>query len=105
VGKRARRHRPGFDDYDDLLDAPIAHSIDLHGLTANEAEPAVRNFLATAHRKWPGRVVHIITGKGKGSGTPVLRTRIRVILQGMTALVAEYSLDVAEGGFLVRLRQ
>ena len=53
-----------------------------------------------------GEVAHIITGRGHGSaGRPVLRPLVgRLLARDFATLVAEYSKDVNEGGYLVRLR-
>jgi hypothetical protein len=52
---------------------PPQEQIDLHGLTAAEAEHRVANFLITARQK-KLMTVRIITGKGNHSqGNPVLR--------------------------------
>lgn len=66
----------------------------------------MRNFVATAARRTPGAVVHIITGKGKGSpGRPVLRGAVAALLRGdLAPRIADWSRDVDEGGFLVRVR-
>jgi DNA-nicking Smr family endonuclease len=51
-------------------------------------------------------VVHIITGKGRGSANgPVLRGLVKGLLRGeLRGMVAEWQLDDAEGGYRVRLR-
>jgi DNA-nicking Smr family endonuclease len=63
--KRRPKH-PRFDSSDDLLGAPLAGRVDLHGLSADQAEVVVRNFIDTWRRREPGAVVLVITGKGKG---------------------------------------
>lgn len=75
-----RGKHPTFDASDDLLDA--------------------------WRRRKPGAVVHIITGKGKGSaGEPVLRGVVKTLLQGeLGSMVAKWGLDDAEGGYKVQLR-
>jgi DNA-nicking Smr family endonuclease len=97
---------PRFDSSDPLLDAPVADELDLHGHTAAEAPGLVRGFLAGWARRGPGRVVHIITGKGRRSeGPPVLRGLVGRLLKGELArLVAESALDEDDGGYKVRLR-
>ena len=58
------------------LDGPVADTLDLHGMTWSEAEPAVVAFLNRVRKRQPGALVHVITGKGRGSpGHPVLKTR------------------------------
>ncbi len=89
-----------------LLGATPVATLDLHGRTAHEAALEARNFLMTWRRRQPGAVVRIITGKGTGSGGPaVLRPRVQRLLEGeLTAFVRGWSLDLHQGGFLVRLR-
>jgi DNA-nicking Smr family endonuclease len=101
-----RSKHPTFDASDSLLDASADQELDLHGYTAAEAPAAVRTFLHTWHRRKSGSVVHIITGKGKGSPSgPVLRGLVKGLLQGeFREIVAEWRPDDAEGGFRVRLR-
>jgi len=101
-----RGKHPSFDASDDLLDARPVASLDLHGFTAAETPQAVRSFLESWRRRKPGAIVHIITGKGKGSaGGPVLRGVVKTLLQGeLRSLVATWGLDDAEGGYMVELR-
>jgi DNA-nicking Smr family endonuclease len=101
-----RRGHPIFDSSDPLLDERVAADLDLHGYSATEAPAAVRAFLASWQRRKPGAVVHIITGKGKGSANgPVLRGLVRTLLQGeLRAMAAEWGLDDAGGGYKVRVR-
>jgi hypothetical protein len=106
VGSRGRRGHPTFDSRDPLLDPRADAELDLHGLGAIEARSAVRAFLESWRRRKAGAVVHIITGKGKGSaGGPVLRGLVKNLLQGeLRALVGEWGLDDGEGGYRVRVR-
>jgi DNA-nicking Smr family endonuclease len=105
VPKR-RSHHPTFDGGDSLLSAPLAGRLDLHRLTADQAEIAVRNFIDTWRRREPGAVVLIITGKGKGSADgPVLRPAIEALLKSrLRGFVSEWALDDSEGAFRVRLK-
>ncbi len=66
----------------------------------------MRDFLGSLARRAPGAVVHIVTGKGRGSaGRPVLRGAVAAQLKGELApRVADWSRDVDDGGFLVRVR-
>lgn len=66
----------------------------------------VQAFLLVEARSSRGRVVHIITGKGKGSQSEaVLRPLIATELRGACApLVADWSRDTDDGGYVVRLR-
>jgi len=96
---------PRFDSHDELLDAPVADTIDLHGLSAFEAEQTVRKVVENWHRRGGG-VLHFITGKGKGSvAGPVIKKKVAAMLKGeLTAYVADYSPDITGGGFKVRVR-
>ena len=89
-----------------LLDARPVEALDLHGYTLAEAVRTAKNFVVTWQRRAPGAVVRIITGKGKGSANgPVLRERVRRLLKSeLRGLVAESTLALDEGGFLVRLK-
>lgn len=100
------RRGPRFDPRDRLLDAPVHATLDLHGSTAEEARRLVRACVAGAAERSPGTVVHLITGKGRGSkGRPVLRGAVAALLKGELApQVADWARDVDEGGFLVRVR-
>ena len=107
--KRKRRKGPRpmeLGGFGDLLDATPVATLDLHGDTALEAERRVRDFIATHARISPGRVLHIITGRGRGSGTrPVLPGAVRRALGSeIKRFVEEYDRDLDEAGFLVRLR-
>lgn len=94
---------PRFDIRHPLLDARPADVLDLHGLRASEIAAPLERFL---RRQPAGAVVHIVTGRGRGSpGRPVLGPRVRRLLAGELApLVAEMEKDVNEGGFVVRRR-
>lgn len=96
---------PAFDSHDDLLDAPVADTIDLHGLSAVEAEVTVRKVVENWHRRGGG-VLHFITGKGKGSPAgPVLKRKVAALLMGdLSRYVADHAADEAGGGFKVRVR-
>ena len=78
-------------------------NLDLHGATASQVAQQVESFLK---RQRSGTVVHIITGRGRGStGPAVLRPRVNALLKGQLAvLVADYVKDLDEGGFIVRRR-
>lgn len=98
--------QPAFDSRDPLLDGRADAELDLHGFGANEASPAVRAFLETWQRRKAGALVHIITGKGRGSPAgPVLRGLVAGLLKSAPgSLVAEWAPDDAGGGFRVRVR-
>lgn len=101
---------PSFGGHDPLLDAEPAAPLDLHGDTALDAERRVRDFIRTHARISSGRVVHVITGKGRGSrGRPVLPGVVRRVLTddgeaGVARFVAEFDRDLDDAGFLIKLR-
>ena len=106
MGRRGKTGHPAFDTRDPLLDARADGELDLHGFGAIEARSAVRAFLESWRRRKAGAMVHIITGKGKGSaGGPVLRGLVKTLLQGeLRGMVSEWGLDDGEGGYRVRVR-
>ena len=106
MGPRGKGRHPAFDARDPLLDARADAELDLHGFGAMEARSAVRGFLESWRRRKPGAVVHIITGRGKGSpGAPVLRGLVKTLLRSeLRALVSEWGLDDGEGGYRVKVR-
>ena len=88
------------------LEGDVEDTLDLHGFDAASAERAVADFLRRVHRRTPGGLVHIITGKGRGSsGAPVLKRTIRTLLKTNPAglPVADWRNDLDGGGYLVRL--
>src|SRR2546421_12550798 len=94
--KRRSTH-PRFDASDDLLGAPLGGRIDLHGMTADEAEAAVRSFIETSRRREPGMVVLIITGKGN-----VLKPAVRGLLKTkLSAFISEWALDGWRAAFMI----
>ena len=106
MSRRKGPRQPVFDSRDALLDGPVDAQLDLHGFSATEAPSAVRTFLETWQQRKSRALVHIITGKGKGSANgPVLRGLVKGLLQGeLSAMVAEWGLDDSEGGYRVRVR-
>src|SRR5258705_3611984 len=100
MSKRGRGRHPAFDARDPLLDARADAELDLHGLGAIEARSAVRAFLEGWRRRKSGAVVHIITGKGKGSASgPVLRELVKTLLEReLRAMVQQSQLDDGAGG-------
>jgi DNA-nicking Smr family endonuclease len=72
---------------------------DLHGLRADEAKAALREFLAEAlaHNL---RCVRIIHGKGKGSGPrgPVIKTAVNMVLRKTAPVLAFTSARRVDGG-------
>jgi DNA-nicking Smr family endonuclease len=108
VARRRRRgpKHPDFGGFGDLLDASPVATLDLHGDTALEAERRVKDFVTAHSRISPGKVIHIITGRGRSSGArPVLPGAVRrALATEIRRFVEEYDGDLDEAGFLVRLR-
>jgi DNA-nicking Smr family endonuclease len=103
---RRRRAAPPPPNPFDPLDGPVSQTLDLHGAGAADARTTVRRFIESAARHSPGSLVHVITGKGRGStGGPVLKPVVRQLLAGeLGSLTREWAADPDGGGFLVRLR-
>lgn len=110
MARRKKRRKgggpPAFGFSGDLLDATPVATLDLHGDTALEAKRRVRDFVATHARISKGKVIHIITGRGGGSGRPpVLSGAVRRALTSETSrFIDEFDRDLDEAGFLVRLK-
>ena len=65
-----------------VIETPVA-KLDLHGLTADQAARRLRDFIRTQSRVSPGKVVHIVTGKGaRSEGPPVLPGVTQDVLSG-----------------------
>ena len=96
--------QPRFSSHDALLDSKPWKTLDLHGFTEAEARGQVQKLVKLPAAS--GKVIHIITGKGKGSGgKAVLKTAVKGMLTGsMSANVREWSLDSGDGGYRVLLR-
>ncbi|HKE12094.1 MAG TPA: Smr/MutS family protein [Myxococcota bacterium] len=96
---------PKFDPSDPLLDGPAAATLDLHGFPAGEVEPALKVFLETWKARMPGAVVHVITGRGRGSkGAPILRPLVRRLIKDLPAgMVRDWAPTHDEGGYRIRL--
>jgi len=90
---------------DPLFDVAADATLDLHGLSALEAERALRAFLQTWRARRPGAVLHVITGKGRGSaGRPALLPAVRRLLRGeLREMARDWALDLDEGGFLIQV--
>ena len=104
--RRRRQKAPSGDTLSDpILDRRPVAALDLHRYSASEVEQAVCNFVQTWGRRSSGSVVHIVTGKGRGSGgVPVLKPRVRQVLETrLEGAVREWTRDVDDGGFLVLL--
>jgi hypothetical protein len=104
--KKAGGGFPAYGSHDPLLDTVPAATLDLHGDIALDAERRVRDFIRTHARISSGKVIHVITGKGRGSGgRPVLPGVVRRVLAGDVArFVADFDRDLDEAGFLIRLK-
>jgi DNA-nicking Smr family endonuclease len=91
---------------DPLLDARPDATLDLHGMSVAEARGAVRSFVELWRGRRSGAVLHVITGKGRGSaGRPALRPAVRGVLRGeLRSVVGDWTLDADEGGYLIRVR-
>lgn len=89
-----------------LHSALVADEVDLHGLTADEAERRLQMFLQRVSRTASGEVVRVITGRGaRSEGQPVLQGVVRDALNGWLAdHVMEWAVDVGGGAYLVRVR-
>jgi len=100
-----RQRQPRFSSADPLLDAKTVATLDLHGFPAGEVEPALRAFLETWKARSPGAVVHVITGRGRGSkGAPILRPLVRRLLRDVPpGTIREFALTHNEGGYRIRL--
>jgi len=81
-------------------------TLDLHGFRASDVSPALETFLTSWRLRDEGGVVHIITGKGKGSpGRPVLQPRVRRLLsEDYDERIDWFEQDDSGGGFLVKLK-
>ena len=79
--------------------------LDLHGLSAREAEVQVCNFLERHARSSKGKVIHIITGKGTNSdGPPVLPGLVaRLLREELSEHVLECVGLVGGGAIAVRM--
>ena len=88
-----------------LVETPV-DALDLHGLSARQARERVERFLRSRARAHPGRVVHVVTGKGNRSeGAPVLLPMVASLLAEDAAEHVEESAGLrGGGGFAVRLR-
>ncbi len=84
----------------------LAATLDLHGFRASEVSLALETFITSWRRRAKGGVVHIITGRGKGSpGRPVLQPRVRRLLtEDYQDRIDWFEQDDSGGGFLVKLK-
>lgn len=105
MSRKTKGKFPIFDSHDQLLDAPVVDTVDLHGLSVIEADLTVRQVVETWHRRGGG-VLYFITGTGKGSvAGPVLKRKVAALLKrDLSAYVVDHARDDAWGGFKVRVR-
>lgn len=88
------------------LDGPVEDTLDLHGMTAVEAVAATAAFVLRVRKRRPGALVHVITGRGRGSaGRPVLKPKVRALLRSGELPVSDWGEDLDGGGFLLRLKR
>jgi len=106
MGRRKGPRAPQFDATDHQLGGRPVAELDLHGRERHEVEHLVKGFLEDWGRRSPGVVVHIITGRGRGSAAgPVLLPAVRTLLKTtLSHLVMHWAADDADGGFLVKVR-
>jgi DNA-nicking Smr family endonuclease len=84
----------------------VAARLDLHGLTAAQAERRVDSFLQAASRAHRGQVVKIVTGKGSRSDGPeVMRDLVRgAIVERHADAIADWGVETGGGAYLVEMR-
>jgi DNA-nicking Smr family endonuclease len=90
----------------DWTDRPAEATFDLHGQSVVEAAGSAEQFLRVQARVRPGRVVRLITGRGRAGGGAPVRTRVRTLLRNLKARgtpVEDFVLEESEGSFLVLL--
>jgi DNA-nicking Smr family endonuclease len=81
-------------------------TFDLHGQSVVEAAGSAEQFLRVQARVRPGRVVRLITGRGRAGGGAPVRTRVRTLLRNLKTrgtLVQDFILEDSDGSFLVLL--
>jgi DNA-nicking Smr family endonuclease len=91
---------------DRLLDGRASAVVDLHGMTAKQCRELLPQRLAILRKMYGGKIVHIITGKGKGSiGQPVLKNIVANLLRSsLRSHLHDFSEDVDGGGYLIKMR-
>lgn len=109
-GKKAARHAP--DALPELtgiarlvVETPV-EVLDLHGMTAHQAETRLGFFFQRHELTSPGKVVHIITGKGaRSQEAAVLPGLVRDLLgEDLAHYVEEVAGLPGGGGVAVRIR-
>lgn len=71
--------------------------LDLHGLTAIEAETALTNFILRCQQRQL-RCVKIIHGKARGNHQPVLKNKVNGWLRRLAVVLAFHSAKTQDGG-------
>jgi hypothetical protein len=80
-------------------------TLDLHGLTAEEARRRAERWLRERAAEGE-RTVRIVTGRGNRSvGPPVLRGEIQALLGEMRKLVRDWTMEAGGGAVRVELRR
>lgn len=90
----------------DWTDRSAEATFDLHGQSVLEAAGSTEQFLRIQARIRPGRVIRLITGRGRGGGGAPVKTRVRTLLRNLKArgtLVRDFVLEESDGSFLVLL--
>jgi DNA-nicking Smr family endonuclease len=90
----------------DWMDRSADATFDLHGQSVVEAAGSTEQFLRIQARVRPGRVVRLITGRGRAGGGAPVRTRVRTLLRNFKTqgtLVQDFVLEDSDGSFLVLL--
>jgi len=105
MGKR-RDARPSDSTPPTLHGAIVADELDLHGLTAEQAERRLEMFLERVSVSAPGQVVRVVSGRGaRSAGPAVLQGVVREALTGWLGhRVSEWAVDVGGGAYLVRVK-
>jgi DNA-nicking Smr family endonuclease len=89
-----------------LVEMPV-ETLDLHGMTAEEAKRRLGFFFDRHRFTSSGHVVHVITGKGAGSpGRAVLPGLVRDLLgEEFADVVTEFAGLPGGGGYAVRIAE
>ncbi len=105
MSRRRRESGPAPRNPFDPCDGPIDSTLDLHGATIIDVGARLKSFLETAIRRHPGGLVHVITGRGRGSAAgPVIKPAVKRLLAGdLARWVRAVERDENDGGYLARL--
>jgi len=104
-GVRGEAEAPALSGIALLLSELPVDTLDLHGLTGDQARARLGDFLRTRAARSPGCVVHVVTGRGNRSeGLPVLPGVVREALVGsLSEYAAEHAGLPGGGGVAIRL--